>query len=271
MAAGQRAVGEGSASRAMGAEAGVGAETATPSLVRLPEGVTESSSSGPISRARSAGASLVPSPLRSFVVPLRRTDGTVLPGSVEFDVIAIGRHATAVKSVGRTANGRRPTECAFSRFSLSVLHRTHSIPRSEDVEEGGDIERIADLTAKVAALERQLKSHPTTDNNLPPSAPARLSSRNSSSTPPSGFNLGSDNSLASISSTMQLVWGTNMRLSPQEHETLRAFLMGHAVSNAQVGRGSVAWQLGEKGLVFALTRHLLDGAFFPPLHFFSYS
>jgi hypothetical protein len=145
-----------------------------------------------------------------------------------------------------------------------------SSSNSEEIEEGGDTERIASLTAKVAALERQLKStSSSTNNHLPPNAPVRLSSESSRPSPSSSGVPTSDNSLASVSSTLNLVWGSKLQLTAQQHETVKSFLMGHAVTNADVGRTSVTWQMGEKGMAMALMRHLLDGSssFFYSLSF----
>lgn len=127
------------------------------------------------------------------------------------------------------------------------------------------MERIASLTAKVAALEGQLKYASAGGKNLPHNASARhpapvLQDHAPSERPTPGINLVTDNALASVSSTLQAIWETRMGLSPDENDTLRDFLLGHAVTNAQIGRASTAWQLGQRGLMTALTRHLLDGA-----------
>ncbi|GAA5853267.1 hypothetical protein JCM8547_000261 [Rhodosporidiobolus lusitaniae] len=163
--------------------------------------------------------------------------------------------------------------------------------RVEEIEEGGDQERIANLTAKVASLERQLKSHTSTatastsTRKSPPSSvhPSAANTANPSSRPsppgshpppsssvfPPSFSAGSssasspskDNSLASISSTVQQIWGHKLGLSSQQNDTLVAWLMNHSTANADLGRGSMTWRLGEDGMAMSLARHLLDAAY----------
>jgi hypothetical protein len=140
--------------------------------------------------------------------------------------------------------------------------------RSEEIEESSNVEQIASLTAKVAALERQLKSAPPGSSNHLHNTLARLPTQTLlqdpalPGTPTPRNDFVTDKALASVSSTVQRIWGTSMSLSPAEHDTLRDCLLGHAVTNAQIGRASTAWQLGQKGLMTALTRHLLDGPSF---------
>ncbi|GAA5914825.1 hypothetical protein JCM6882_007284 [Rhodosporidiobolus microsporus] len=151
--------------------------------------------------------------------------------------------------------------------------------RVEEIEEGGDAERIADLTAKVAQLERQLKNTSTSSSSAAPSSASHPFTAPLTSGPPTAssshaappFPVASslaggttttqtDNSGASIASAIRFVWDQKIRLTSHEDATLKAFLTHHSVANAEVGRGSVTWRLGEEGMAVALTRHLLDAA-----------
>ncbi|GAA6012748.1 hypothetical protein JCM10207_005348 [Rhodosporidiobolus poonsookiae] len=143
----------------------------------------------------------------------------------------------------------------------------------EDIEEGGDAERIAELTAKVSSLERQLKAGTPASTKSSGAIPLFGSSSSAftgqqrpgtsgafstGDSPP----LPGDNSGAGISAAVQRIWGTGMRMSAQEQDTLVAFLMGHAVNTAELGKRSLTWRLGELGMAVSLTGHLLDAALY---------
>ncbi|GAA6030790.1 hypothetical protein JCM8097_008877 [Rhodosporidiobolus ruineniae] len=164
-----------------------------------------------------------------------------------------------------------------------------------EVEEGSDQERIADLTAKVAQLERQLKGNvgsstaafgagqQSTGSGQPQGGPsinlspptfaaptfpfssAQSSSGlsfqpySSSSYNPQSTSI-SDTSPSSITATVQYIYERRLSLTSQESDVLVSYLMTHSASNAHVARSGLSSRLGEKGMVISLTQHLLDAA-----------
>ncbi|GAA5979583.1 hypothetical protein JCM11641_007877 [Rhodosporidiobolus odoratus] len=148
----------------------------------------------------------------------------------------------------------------------------------DEMEEGGDAEQINHLTAKVAALERQLKTasnsargakHSAPPHPALPSASARagaavLSPSPTAYTPPSNAtydgNLSSDIHPAGIPTSVHSIWASRMNLSKAEGDALALYLSQRSIATADTGRASVTWRLGEHGMAIALTEHLLDAS-----------
>ncbi|GJN93184.1 hypothetical protein Rhopal_006231-T1 [Rhodotorula paludigena] len=134
----------------------------------------------------------------------------------------------------------------------------------DEVEEGGDAERIARLQAKVAQLERQLKSASLTGKPASHS-PAESQRSGEGAMPNNVFSVNSypmDNAAASVSAAVQDIWAHKLRLGSEEADVLAAFLQQRSVSHMDVGRGSLAWRLGEPNMAKFLTFHLLDAALY---------
>ncbi|GAA5872131.1 hypothetical protein JCM1840_006327 [Sporobolomyces johnsonii] len=144
----------------------------------------------------------------------------------------------------------------------------------EEIEEGGDAQKVAQLQSKVASLERQLKAINITSPKTPsstntrrvsppttrPSADSRSSGTSSGAssrpswTPPSGADASGP-----VWSSIHDVYSNQLKISPEEADTLGQFLRDSA-SRADLGRGSLNWRLGEPTVLRILTCHLLDSA-----------
>lgn len=181
------------------------------------------------------------------------------------------------------------------------------VPRatnSDQIEEGGDAERIAALKAKVAALERQLKvahsgggggggggrRHSTSgsgsgsgsgsaapadappppsfsSSSNPPRHPAAAALRKDATTVPSAHDE------STIWRTVRDIWALRLGLhEPDETETVLRYLAaqsaGSYAGGLDLGRGNVHWRrLGEPLMAKVLTIHLLDGESTPTFFF----
>ncbi|BGP02972.1 hypothetical protein JCM10021v2_006694 [Rhodotorula toruloides] len=137
----------------------------------------------------------------------------------------------------------------------------------DDIEEGGDAERIAELQAKVASLERQLKaanvSIKSTSALPAPPVPSSQSQPSLEASPPDSNKSGPASLGAGFESVQALVhelWSTRLQLKDAEGEVLIQYLARQTTAVLDLGRANVNWRLGEPILARSLTCHLLDAA-----------
>ncbi|GEM10786.1 proteophosphoglycan ppg4 [Rhodotorula toruloides] len=130
----------------------------------------------------------------------------------------------------------------------------------DDIEEGGDAERIAELQAKVASLVRQLKAanvsiKSTSSRPVPPVSSSR--SQPSLEASPSESNKSGPAALGagfeSVQALVQELWSTRLQLKDAEGEVLIQFLARHTTAVLDLGRANVNWRLGEPILARSLT------------------
>lgn len=155
---------------------------------------------------------------------------------------------------------------------------------SDEVEEGGDAERINALQSKVAYLERQLKMAQNVrrdSDSQPRSGPGSAPANHIELSPPDsvrqngalplesrdGRNYASPgqegNMAMAIWATIRDIWALRMNLEPEETDNLLKFLAVHTTapyaSQLELGRENVHWRLAEPHMAKKLTIHLLDG------------
>ncbi|GAA6015491.1 hypothetical protein JCM8202_002490 [Rhodotorula sphaerocarpa] len=155
----------------------------------------------------------------------------------------------------------------------------------DEVEEGGDAERINALQSKVAYLERQLKMAQNVrrdSDSQPRSGPGSAPANHIELSPPDsvrqngalplesrdGRNYASPgqegNMAMAIWATIRDIWALRMNLEPEETDNLLKFLAVHTTapyaSQLELGRENVHWRLAEPHMAKKLTIHLLDAA-----------
>ncbi|GAA5827864.1 hypothetical protein JCM3770_006897, partial [Rhodotorula araucariae] len=161
--------------------------------------------------------------------------------------------------------------CARCRKRREACEWT-DITNVDEVEEGGDAERIAELEAKVASLERQLKSSSLAGSTAAVTAKAHASPVASHRAPsdsvlgPRPGALGHhpvDSSAPprSIPAAVLGVWTKTLRLGQDESEVVAAFV-GQQAGRMDLGRGNVHWRLGQAEMARCLTFHLMDAALY---------
>ncbi|BGP27175.1 hypothetical protein JCM10295v2_006139 [Rhodotorula toruloides] len=115
----------------------------------------------------------------------------------------------------------------------------------DDIEEGGDAERIAELQAKVASLVRQLKAanvsiKSTSSRPVPPVSSSR--SQPSLEASPSESNKSGPAALGagfeSVQALVQELWSTRLQLKDAEGEVLIQFLARHTTAVLDLGRAN---------------------------------
>ncbi|BGP51267.1 hypothetical protein JCM10450v2_007196 [Rhodotorula kratochvilovae] len=145
------------------------------------------------------------------------------------------------------------------------------ITNVDEVEEGGDAERIAELRAKVASLERQLKTTSLSGGAGGAAKTAHVSPAESSShraSSDSALHARGFPALASqgaaprtIPGVVQDIWTKTLRLGQDEGDVVAAFV-GQRTGRMDLGRGNVHWRLGQAEMARHLTFHLMDAALY---------
>ncbi|KAJ8292186.1 Depudecin biosynthesis cluster-specific transcription activator DEP6 [Rhodotorula toruloides] len=142
-----------------------------------------------------------------------------------------------------------------------------AVTNVDDIEEGGDAERIAELQAKVASLERQLKaanvSIKSTSALPAPPVPSSQSQPSLEASPPESNKSGPASlgaGFESVQALVQELWSTRLQLKDAEGEVLIQYLARQTTAVLDLGRANVNWRLSEPTLARSLTCHLLDAA-----------
>ncbi|GAA5849047.1 hypothetical protein JCM9279_004706 [Rhodotorula babjevae] len=153
----------------------------------------------------------------------------------------------------------------------------------DEVEEGGDAEQISQLQAKVAALERQLKTtsfggqgdggDASNSNNsgshsghkASPSAAGGSQRAISDSFVNARASFSSypmDSAAASIPGAVQDIWTKMLQLGQDEGDVVARFVAQQTGANMDLGRGNVHWRIGQVEMARYLTCHLMDAALY---------
>ncbi|GAA5920953.1 hypothetical protein JCM3775_004019 [Rhodotorula graminis] len=152
----------------------------------------------------------------------------------------------------------------------------------DEIEEGGDAEQISQLQAKVAALERQLKSTSfghgdgggdasnsnggsNSGHKASPSAAGgsqRAISDSFANARASYSTYPLDSAAASIPGAVQDIWTKTLQLGQDEGDVVAKFVAQQTGADLDLGRSNVHWRIGQVEMARHLTCHLMDAALY---------